>query len=89
MKRSRYRVGLALFSEALPLIVFLYAYFGGMWLPTSSEFTVKVRLLGLSTMLTHDLGYRYSRLAGGGGDPADTGDSTAHNLRVGLLEACL
>jgi hypothetical protein len=51
-------------------IVFVYAQVGGMWLPTSSEFTAKVRLVGVSTMLAHDLGYSYSQLAGAGTLPA-------------------
>jgi Outer membrane lipoprotein-sorting protein len=74
-------------------IVFLYADVGGMWLPTSSEFTAKVRLFGLSTMLVHDLGYSISRPAGVEDDPAstasfidaDTRYSTAHNWGAGLL----
>lgn len=65
-------------------VVFLYTDVGGMWLPTSSEFTAKVRLFGVSTMLAHDLGYSYAHLAGAGDDPADTRYSTAHNWEVGL-----
>jgi hypothetical protein len=49
---------------------FVYAEVGGMWLPTSSEFTAKVRLFGLSTMLAHDLGYNYSQPAQAGTTPA-------------------
>jgi Outer membrane lipoprotein-sorting protein len=45
-------------------IVFVYADVAGMWLPTSSEFTAKVRVFGLSTMLVHDLKYNYSPFAG-------------------------
>lgn len=62
-------------------VVFLYADVAGMWLPTSSEFTAKVRLFGLSTMLTHDLGYSYSHPAQV--DPANTRLSTAYNWGVG------
>jgi hypothetical protein len=65
-------------------IVFLYADRGGMWLPTSSEFTAKVRLFGLSTMLAHDLGYSYSQPVGGPGDPAGTRVPTAHNWEAAL-----
>jgi hypothetical protein len=65
-------------------VVFLYTDVGGMWLPTSSEFTAKVRLFGLSTMLTRDLRYSYAHLAGVGDHPADTRYSTAHNWEVGL-----
>jgi hypothetical protein len=36
-------------------IVLVYADVGGMWLPSSSEFTAKVRLFGPSTMVEHDL----------------------------------
>jgi hypothetical protein len=64
---------------------FVYAEVGGMWLPTSSEFTAKVRLFGLSTMLAHDLGYNYSQPAEAGDDPADSRYSTAHNRPAGLL----
>jgi hypothetical protein len=74
-------------------IVFLYADVDGMWLPTSSQFTAKVRLFGLSTMLAHDLGYSISDPAGVGDDPASTAlfidagtrYSTAHNWAAGLL----
>lgn len=66
-------------------IVFLYADVGGMWLPTSSEFTAKVRLFGLSTMLTRDLGYSYSDLAGGEGDSAATQVPTRPQLGAGLI----
>jgi hypothetical protein len=45
-------------------IVFVYADVDGMWLPTSSEFTAKVRVFGLSTMLAHDLRYSYPQFAG-------------------------
>ncbi len=51
-------------------IVFVYAQVGEMWLPTSAEFTAKVRLFGVSTMLAHDLAYSYSELAGAGAIPA-------------------
>jgi len=51
-------------------IVLSYEDVAGMWLPTSSEFTAKVRLLGLSTMLAHNLTYSYSQLAEAGSGPA-------------------
>ncbi|HMD99449.1 MAG TPA: outer membrane lipoprotein-sorting protein [Terriglobia bacterium] len=57
-------------------IAFVYAQVGEMWLPTSSEFTAKVRLFGVSTMLAHDLAYSYSQLAGAGTIPA------AHNTQL-------
>jgi len=38
-------------------IVLIYADVGGMWLPTSSEYTARVRLLGPSMMVAHDLRY--------------------------------
>lgn len=44
-------------------IVLNYADVGGMWLPTSSEYTAKVRLLGQSAMVGHDLGYSYPQFA--------------------------
>ncbi len=52
-------------------VVLSYADVAGMWLPTSSEFTAKVRLLGLSTMLAHDLKYSYSQLAEARSEPTD------------------
>jgi hypothetical protein len=51
-------------------IVFVYGQVSEMWLPTSSEFTAKVRLFGVSTMLAHDLGYSYSQLSEAGTIPA-------------------
>jgi hypothetical protein len=62
-------------------IVFVYAQVGGMWLPTSSEFTAKVRLFGGSTMLAHDLGYSYSQPAGAGTTPA-TGNTQVSQQRI-------
>ena len=44
-------------------LVLVYAEVSGMWLPTSSEFTAKVRLFGWSTILARDLSYSYSQLA--------------------------
>jgi hypothetical protein len=52
-------------------IVLSYADVAGMWLPTFSEYTAKVRLLGLSTMLAHDLKYSYSQLAEAGSEPTE------------------
>ncbi len=40
-------------------IVLIYADVGGMWLPTSSEYTAMVRVLGPSMMIGHDLRYNY------------------------------
>jgi hypothetical protein len=51
-------------------LVLVYGQVGGMWLPTSYEFTAKVRLLGVSTMLAHDVGYGYSQPAQAGTTPA-------------------
>ncbi|HEV2495419.1 MAG TPA: hypothetical protein VG204_20365 [Terriglobia bacterium] len=50
-------------------IVLSYADVAGMWLPTYSEYTAKVRLLGLSTMLAHDLKYSYSQFAEARSEP--------------------
>jgi hypothetical protein len=36
-------------------IVLVYGDVSGMWLPRSSEYTAKIRLLGPSTMVEHDL----------------------------------
>ena len=52
-------------------LVFVYAEVSGMWLPTASEFTAKVRLFGWSTILAHDLSYSYCQLAATGGAPGD------------------
>ncbi len=64
-------------------IVFVYAQVGGMWLPTSSEFTAKVRLFGVSTMLAHDLGYSYSQLAEAGTTPATRNTQLAQQRKTG------
>ncbi len=64
-------------------IVFVYAQVGGMWLPTSSEFTAKVRLFGVSTMLAHDLGYSYSQLAEAGTTPATRNTQLAQQRITG------
>ena len=58
-------------------LVFVYAEVAGMWLPTSSEFTAKVRLLGWSTILAHDLSYSYSQLAVAGDAPGEPQYATA------------
>jgi len=58
-------------------LVFVYAEVSGMWLPTSSEFTAKVRLFGWSTILAHDLSYSYSQLAATGDGPGDPQYATA------------
>jgi Outer membrane lipoprotein-sorting protein len=52
-------------------VMFVYAEVDGMWLPISSEFTAKIRVFGLSTMLAHDLKYSYSALGGRGSDPSE------------------
>lgn len=64
-------------------IVFVYAQVGEMWLPTSSEFTAKVRLFGVSTMLVYDLGYSYSQLAGAGTTPATRNTQLAQQRITG------
>jgi len=38
-------------------IVLTYTDVGGMWLPTSSEYTARVRMLGPSMMVAHDVRY--------------------------------
>ena len=65
-------------------VLFLYADVAGMWLPTSSEFTAKVRLFGLSTVLARDLRYSYSHLPGGD-DSAGTRVPTACIPEAALL----
>jgi hypothetical protein len=45
-------------------IVLIYGDIGGMWLPASSKYTARVRLLGPSMMVAHDLRYRDPRFAG-------------------------
>jgi len=47
-------------------IVLIYADVSGMWLPTSSEYTARVRLLGPSMMVAHDLRYSYPQFGGAG-----------------------
>ena len=64
--------------------MFVYAEVSGMWLPTSSEFTAKVRLFGWSTILAHDLSYSYSQLAAAGDHPGDPQYATALT-GIGLL----
>jgi hypothetical protein len=64
-------------------LVFVYAQVGGMWLPTSSEFTAKVRLFGVSTMLAHDLGYSYSQPAEAGTTPATRNTQLAQQRITG------
>jgi hypothetical protein len=43
-------------------IVLLYAGVGGMWLQTASEVTANVRILGQSTIVSHDVKYNVSEL---------------------------
>ncbi|HEX5413901.1 MAG TPA: hypothetical protein VFZ27_18815 [Terriglobia bacterium] len=47
-------------------IVLIFGDVSGMWLPTSSEYTAKVRILGPSAMVAHDLRYSYPQFAGSG-----------------------
>jgi hypothetical protein len=47
-------------------IVLIFGDVGGMWLPTSSEYTARVRLLGPSAMVGHDLRYSYPLFAKSG-----------------------
>ncbi len=65
-------------------VVFVYADVGGMWLPTSSEFTAKVRLFGPSAMLAHDLGYSYSQFAEAVNGPSEQRYSTVQNAEQTL-----
>jgi outer membrane lipoprotein-sorting protein len=44
-------------------IVLLYGDVGGMWLQTSSEATADVRILGQSTVVSHDVRYQIGRLS--------------------------
>ena len=46
-------------------IVLLYGYVGEMWLQTSSEATANVRILGPSSMVSHDVRYRIGELTPG------------------------
>ena len=47
-------------------IVLLYGDVGGMWLQTSSEATADVRILGQSTVVSHDMGYEIGGLSPAG-----------------------
>lgn len=49
-------------------IVLLFGDVGGMWLPTMSEYTAGVRLLGPSAMVGYDLSYSRPQFAGSRGD---------------------
>lgn len=44
-------------------IVLIFGDVGGMWLPTSSEYTARVRILGPSAMVAHDLRYSSPQFA--------------------------
>ena len=44
-------------------LTFVYSDVGGMWLQTSTEAAAEVRILGLSTMVSHDLKYKITGLA--------------------------
>lgn len=44
-------------------LTFAYSDVGGMWLQTSTEAAAEVRILGLSTMVSHDLKYKLADLA--------------------------
>jgi hypothetical protein len=68
-------------------IMFVYGEVDGMWLPISSEFTAKVRVFGLSTMLAHDLKYSYSPFTEGGSDaseklPVSQSDEEPSRVRI-------
>ena len=43
-------------------LTFVYSDVGGMWLQTSTEAAADVRILGLSTMVSHDLKYKITDL---------------------------
>lgn len=43
-------------------LTFIYSEVGGMWLQTSTEAAADVRVLGLSTMVSHDLKYKIADL---------------------------
>lgn len=43
-------------------LTFVYSDVGGMWLQTSTEAAADVRILGLSTMVSHDLKYKITEL---------------------------
>ena len=44
-------------------LTFVYGDVGGMWLQTSTEAAAEVRILGLSTMVSHDLKYKITELS--------------------------
>jgi hypothetical protein len=43
-------------------LTFIYSDVNGMWLQTSTEAAANVRILGLSTMVSHDMKYKISEL---------------------------
>lgn len=47
-------------------VKFIYGEVGGMWLQTASEATANVRILGRSTMVSRDTGYRITGLLAAG-----------------------
>ena len=59
-------------------IELVYGEVGGMWLQTASESTVKVRLFGQHTMVSHDVTYEI-------GEPAAIAGRRIYPLASGLL----
>jgi hypothetical protein len=47
-------------------VTFIYGEVGGMWLQTASEATANVRILGRSTMVSHDVKYEITELVAAG-----------------------
>jgi hypothetical protein len=47
-------------------VKFIYSEVGGMWLQTASEATANVRILGRSTMVSRDTGYKITELVAAG-----------------------
>ncbi len=47
-------------------VKFIYGEVGGMWLQTASEATANVRILGRSTMVSRDMGYKITELVAAG-----------------------
>jgi hypothetical protein len=43
-------------------VVFLYSEVGGMWLPTASEASANLRILGRSTMVSQDVRYKLNEV---------------------------
>jgi hypothetical protein len=62
--------------------VWVYADVGGIWQPTSAEFTATVRLLGPWMMRVRDLGYSYSQFAGAGNGAGEDALVSRRSRRV-------